>query len=399
MKVPYLSASRVKLAQDCALQYSYKYDPQSQDIMALKHKSNHRNNLQAARVGTNIHNALEEWRRPNPETGRVRRPVHSQLVKLYDQENTKNEVDFDSYMDGKRMIDRWFADRGSQKVKVIEVEQGFGSHKSPHILSNGVPVFGFIDLVFEHPNGTIELLDYKSQRKPITQAEADSNVQAGIYLAVARELYPGKPLRFSFDLLRYGVVTTVWTDEKLDEFCDWLKTKYEWLLSIPADDAPPTIGEGCRWCPFVDACPAAQRLIHAGAWDMVVGEDPSELDKDEMLDTLAAVKAAKSILDKKQRQIENQIKSEWFEDKTRDEGIETDRWSVRFADRNRTEFIPSVVQRIVPTEAFGQMVSLSKQAVDRILPILPDDVAKQVSESATIKPYRTLTIRRRADSK
>ncbi|MEC7900215.1 MAG: PD-(D/E)XK nuclease family protein, partial [Acidobacteriota bacterium] len=67
----------------------------------------------------------------------------------------------------------------------------FGSHRAPHVLSNDVPVFGFIDCVVEHKDGTIELIDYKSQRAEMTQAEADNSIQAGIYLCVCRELFPG----------------------------------------------------------------------------------------------------------------------------------------------------------------------------------------------------------------
>ena len=399
MEVPYLSATRVKMAQDCMFQYTKNYGPKSDDIVAIKHKSQHRDNMQAAKVGTNIHNALEEWRRPHPETGRVRRPLLSQLLKLYDVENAKNEVDFPAYEDGKDMILRWFSERGSQKMKVLHVERAFGSHKAPHILDNGVPVFGFIDLVFQHEDGTIELLDYKTQRKPILQLEADQNVQAGIYLAVASEIWPDNPLRFTFDLTRYGTVTTVWTPEKIQRFKDWLKAKYDWMVATDPEDAPATLGEGCKWCSFVDLCPTAQRLIHTGSWDMIVPDDLDEQSRDEQLDTLAGIKAAKSILQKKQTMIERMIKEEWFEDNATQDRIESDNWSVGFTDRKRTEYIPSQVQRLVDSGVFGQMVSLSKAAVDRVLPILPDDVAQDVKDSAIVKPYRTLTVRRKSDVK
>ena len=58
-----------------------------------------------------------------------------------------------------------------------------GSHANPYVLDNGVPIYGFIDLIVEHKDGTIELVDYKSNRAPKTQDEADNDVQAGIYLS------------------------------------------------------------------------------------------------------------------------------------------------------------------------------------------------------------------------
>ena len=234
--------------------------------------------MQAAKLGTNIHNALEEWRRPNPKTGKVRKPLYGKLIELYDNECKKNEIDFPLYEDGKIMLSRWFEKRGSNKIKVLSVEQGFGSHRHPYTLSNGTPVFGFIDLVIEHDDGTIELVDYKTQRAPITQGEADANVQAGIYLTVARELWPDRPLQFTFDLTRYGTVTTIWSDSRLDEFKGWLKTQFEWIESMT--NPPATIGPGCKWCPFVDLCPKAQQLVQNGSWDLVVGEAEADYSTD-----------------------------------------------------------------------------------------------------------------------
>ena len=397
MQVPYLSASRTKLAEQCIRHYVYKYGSSNPDSVALKHKSQHRDNLQAAKVGTNVHNALEEWRRPNPETGRVRRPLYNKLIKLYDEECAKNEVDFDAYEDGRQMLERWFGERGSEKLKVLHVELPFGAHSAPYVLDNGVPVFGFIDLVFQHDDGSIELLDYKTQRKPILQPEADSDIQAGIYLAVASELFPDTPIRFTFDLTRYGTVTTTWTDDKIQRFKDWLKSKYEWLLAVDENDAPATIGDGCKWCAYVDICPSAQRLIHTGSWDLIVPDDIDEKSRNEQLDTLAGIKAAQSILAKKRQQMERMIREEWFEDTTSQDKVETDNWTVSFADRKRTEYIPSVVQGILDEGVFGQAVTLTKTAVDRVLPILPDEVAQAVNDSAIVKPYRTLTVRRKSD--
>ncbi len=393
MKVPYLSASRLKLAQDCMFSYGKKYDPDNADDRTIRWKNEHRDNMQAAKLGNNIHNALEEWRRPNPETGKVRRPLLKKLLELYDEESSKNEVNFDMYEDGKQMIKRWFVERGGRKVKVLAVEQAIGSHKAPHKLSNGTPIFGFIDLVLEHPDGTIELLDYKSQRKPIKQEEADSNIQAGIYIAAAKEIWPNRDIIFTFDLLRYGTVTTIWSDERIESFKAWLKGQYEWIQSVT--DPVPTIGDGCKWCPFVDICPTAQDLIMNGSWDLVVPDDPTSLDQNEMLTTLASVKAAQSILTKKRKQIEETIKQEWFDMQSGGEPVQTADWKVTYDDRTRTEYIPSEVQRIIGATAYGQVSTLSKTAVERILPILPDKVAEEVKSSAITKPYRTLNVRRK----
>ncbi len=387
VKVPYLSASRLKMAKDCPWQYQQKYDPPSDDAIALKWKGEHRDNAQAAKVGTNIHNALEEWRRPGGP-----RPTGKRLRDLYEAENAKNEVDFDFYMDGKNMLKRWFDRRGKQPISVVEVEMAFGSHRAPYVLQNGTPVFGFIDLVIEHEDGTIELIDYKTQRAPMTQAEANSNVQAGIYLTVAREVWPDRPLRFSFDLTRYGVVTVVWDDERIADFANWLKAQYEWIKTMT--DPKPSIGPGCQWCVYTEICPKAQELMQKGAWDLIA-PSVEDVDLNEMLDELATIKASQAMLTKRKKSIDNFIKDEVFgRDKHPDECVEeTDGWSVEWRESSSVTYIPSEVQQLVPPAVFGTMASISKSAVDRVLPVLPENVADAVKRSAIIKPSRRLIIK------
>lgn len=72
--------------------------------------------------------------------------------------------------------------------------------------------------------------------------------------------------------------------------------------------------------------------------------------------------------------------------------------TMSFDDRKRTEFIPSEVQRIIGTTAFGQVATVSKAAVERVMPILPENIAEEVKRSAITKPYRTLNVRRRSNA-
>lgn len=398
MKVPYLSASRLKTAQDCQLSYKLRYDPPNEEAIQVKWANEHRDNLGPARLGGNIHNALEEWRRPNPKTGKVRRPRLDKLLELYDIECGKAEIDFDLYEDGVKMLTRWFEKRGTAPVKVLHVEQQFGSHRAPYILSNGVPVFGFIDLTLEIDENTIELVDYKTQRAPIKQEEADSNVQAGMYLAVAKELWPDKNIIFTFDLTRYGTVTTRWSDEKIETFKAFLKTKWDWINSI--EEPKATIGPACKWCAFTEICPKAQKLVQMGAWDIVVGATPVDDDPDDMLDQLQGIKAAQAILTKKKKAIEDHIKQEWF-DRHAAPGENTritNKYAVKWEDRKNKKYLPHEVQRLVPSGVYGQMSTLSNANVERILPVLPEDVQKAIRDTAISKPFKALTIRRRQDA-
>ena len=397
MKVPYISATRLKKLKECAFAYQCHYDtdncPSPEDARALKARSNHQDRTQASRVGNIVHGALEDWRKPDEATGKPTKPRFGDLMKHYEVWAAKPEytVDLDFYQDGKQLLRRWFDRRGKNPVRVWAVEQSMGTAYAPYVLDNGVPVFGFIDLILEHKDGTIEIMDYKSNRAPKSQGEADQDVQAGIYLAWAREQFPDRPIKFSFEMLRFGVVTTIWTDEKIDDFKAWLKTKYEAALAI--DEAIPQIGDECKWCAYDSICPAALRLREKGAYDLIAHEFG---DDDEMLDNLATIKAAKALLQRAQSKIEKDIRSRPEIDSAKPEAervINTQKWQIRLTESTRQEYIPREVQRLVPPAVFGQMVSLSKAAVDKALPILPPDVADAVEASRITKPTTRLTIK------
>ena len=400
MKVPYLSASRLKTAQECSLKYHFHYEQPNADAQALKEVGDHRDNSQAGRMGNNVHDALERWRTPDPETGKTPKPSFGRLMNHYKEVNAEREVDLAFYEDGKKMLKRWFDRRGRDPVRVLYCERMFGSFDptiGPHILERtGTPVLGFIDLIIEHKDGTIELIDYKTQRLDITQSEADHSVQAAIYLCVAREWWPDRPLQFTFDLQRHGTVTTVWTDERLETFKDWLHGQYQSVLAVDSSDTlkvPATIGKGCQWCSYTPICPKAQSLMQNGAWDMLTPNLDGDLD--DMLNELATIKASKAMLEKRKKAIDNHIKTEVFDRsmKVEDCKTETDNWSVEWREQNRRSYIPAEVQKLVPPTVFGTMVSLSNSAVDRVLPILPDEVADAIKRTQIVKPQRMLIIK------
>ena len=393
MRVPYLSATRMKMIKDCTYAYQMQYDPPSQEARVLKEMSNHPKNLPAAYLGTNLHNALEEWRRPDPETGKTPKPRLPRLMELYKEESKKNLLPANMYEDGKRMLLRWFDRRGKDPVRVLAVEMAFGSHRAPYMTEHGVPIFGMIDLVLEHKDGTIELLDYKSQRAPITQAEADTDVQAGMYLTVAREIWPDRPLVFTFDLLRYGTVSSVWPEDRIASFSEWLATQYAYITNLK--EGTPNISSSCQYCSYQSLCPRVADLKTEDLWDTVLNANGWENDN-EMLEELQRVKYAQGILNKQRTKIEDEVKARLAGVDPDDARIETDEWTLHWGTQDRNVYVPSEVQRHVDPIVFGQLVTINKSKLDTAMDnILDDETVREIRGSAIKKFGRRLSIRRR----
>ena len=102
----------------------------------------------------------------------------------------------------------------------------------------------------------------------------------------------------------------------------------------------------------------------------------------------------------KKKAIEDHIKNEWFDQYApAEERVKiTERYAVKWEDRQNKTYPKHELQRILPPSIFGQVANVTKSAVDRIKVILPDDMRKEVEETATIKPFKALTIRRRQDA-
>ncbi len=392
----YLSASRIKLAKDCEYGYMLKYNPPSAAANAIKKRANNQNDTQAAINGTNLHKALEDW--INEESLSLPR-----LMELYDKANTESPVDFHFTEDGKKMLRRWFNARGMSRPVVIGCEVAMGSNESPYLLDNGTPIFGFIDLILEEPDGTIHLVDYKSVRAPMTQEEADNNLQAGIYFAWASENYPGRPLKFSFDLLRYGTVEVEWPLERINAFKGWLQMRYQYINALDfntEDYNDPTyvkaqLGDGCKWCPFTDLCPEATKIMKEGAWQHIIQPGIPE-DESEAIAEFQRIKAVSSLLQNKKKKIETWLKEEVFGDQQPEDCVlETDDWVVRWTESERKSYNMNELVDILSPHAVAAISKASNSAVDRIIPVLPEHQAQQVKAAATFKPSRTLRVSRR----
>ncbi len=124
-------------------------------------------------------------------------------------------------------------------------------------------VKGFIDRIDRHPDGSIEVTDYKTG-KTKSQADADADDQLSTYaLALARGAVPdhdsGEPLPAASRLTLYFTESdtarsTTRTQEQLDEFAAKLVAV---ARRIRGGDFTATPGfKTCEWCDYRRICPS-----------------------------------------------------------------------------------------------------------------------------------------------
>jgi DNA helicase-2/ATP-dependent DNA helicase PcrA len=144
----------------------------------------------------------------------------------------------------------------------VTVEAGFALRVDPG--DGGAPIFfnGRIDRIDRHPDGSIEVIDYKTGRTK-TQREVDADDQLSAYALALRDgAVPdpetGDPLPAPARVTLYFTeedlaLSTTRTDAQLDEYRDRL---VETVLRIRSGDFAATPGwEACGRCDYARICP------------------------------------------------------------------------------------------------------------------------------------------------
>ena len=103
---------------------------------------------------------------------------------------------------GQEMMQAYHAaasERREHGVETLFTEKTIKTDMGPFILS------GRVDRIDRHPDGTLEVVDYKSGRLETTQEEVSDDLAMNIYQLILRRSYPGSRVMATIYCLRSGV--------------------------------------------------------------------------------------------------------------------------------------------------------------------------------------------------
>jgi putative RecB family exonuclease len=126
-------------------------------------------------------------------------------------------------------------------------------------LENRIELFGKVDRIDESPAGALEIVDYKTGRRPLDADDLRREPAAQVYVALAEAAYsrPVERVRFIYVALGLDVA---WEPERED--VDAVKSE---LLQLTeeirtATEFPAVPGTHCRFCPAALHCDERQRV-------------------------------------------------------------------------------------------------------------------------------------------
>lgn len=246
MNCPHLSASRADLYRNCpyayGLRYSYEGAPFPQPLeIPLEN-------------GSAIHKAIDETFMQYRSTGIWESNF---LIKTYIKSalNLPKETIKETSKELKNWVKSY-----TPPTNIIGTEQ---RHE---ITIDDVPIVAIMDLVYVDDEGSLVIVDWKSHKYMPTSDTLSENLQAPLYLYIAKRVYPGYPkYKFFFHFIRCeSVVEWEYTDSELEFTWAYLKIMYDKILNDKVPRAIPSIN--CQSCPGIrhSICPLTKSLLEHG---------------------------------------------------------------------------------------------------------------------------------------
>jgi len=201
----------------------------------------------AASLGISLHRALESYHREslNGLEG---------LLQAYDDRwvhhgFTSAQEQMEWYRKGEDILRAYLEHDADRKSEVLGVEREFVMPLGPH------QVIGTIDRIDRLPDGTHEIIDYKTHTDFIDEARLAEDLQMGIYAVGAREGLGIEPDRLTIEYVAVGRRVSIPCDPARDEAIKALVSRVAdlmaWGRAFKADTS------FCPKCAYRNRCSRA----------------------------------------------------------------------------------------------------------------------------------------------
>jgi len=242
-----LSYSAISAYEKCPLAYRFQY-VDGLEVEPTPYLS----------FGRSLHAALEWfYGRETPEPPTLE-SLLEHLDTCWESAGYPNLDEERSYLNNAREVLTQYYYRNLEDFRLpMAVEERFEIDMQDFVLS------GVIDRVDCHPNGTYEILDYKTSRRLPEINRLREDLQLPIYQLGCNEVWGIFPSKLTF---YYLIPNRRYSTRPLDDAA--LARVRERMLqvaaSISSGDFPATPNRLCPWCSFEDVCPERISTDEAG---------------------------------------------------------------------------------------------------------------------------------------
>ena len=365
-----LSATRISSFLSCKQKYWFNYHDKMPKLSNPSFK-----------LGLAVHESLELAGKIWKEKEKLTSKDVEKIMTKYDEVSVREGIEeYNIHLEGKDLVQKRLNNFiAGRKILDLEIKFGFWGDKGGKQIKTdlGVPLMGAIDKVEEYDEDTILIVDYKTSKTAPTASQLRADVQLSMYDIVARKLYPQyKRVVLSLDMLKSDLLYTYRTEEERNTFESYLKTIYDAMLNLKAEDVKASLNMFCPWCDYKDYCSTYQRACKKSNYTFLPTMQYSE---EQLVEEWDSVKSVKKILENRERELGmimiERIKKDFRNLKGADKEI-------YIRQNSSTGYDLNTVHSAVPTDDFAGLVNLNKKAVETYMDLNPS-VKEKISSTAT----------------
>lgn len=202
--------------------------------------------------GANLHRVLEYFHNAGGADKLSAEEFHHALEQLWSPMGFETDAQSDAYkQEGLQLTQQYYQQQLAQpsEAVVLFTERTLRRDMGRYVL------MGRLDRVDEHPDGTLEIIDYKSGRTDVDEAQVRNDLALHCYALLLQEYYPDRPLQIAIYALRANKkVAVALTPDELEEFRIMLNRLVDEILDEDWELLNPRWIPHCAECDFLELC-------------------------------------------------------------------------------------------------------------------------------------------------
>ncbi len=244
MRKPTLSPTKITTYLTCRAKYYWAY------ISPLGRKYQQPNPTMA--LGANLHRVLQAFH----ELGGAERlnphQVEQMLESLWSEQGFASSEQSKAHKQiGHTLMHNYYHQQAEQpsEARLLFTERMLRRDLGAFVL------IGRVDRVDEYPDGTLEIIDYKSGRTQVSEEQVTNDLALHCYALLVETLYPERPLRIALYALQISEKASVpVSPETLREFQEMLTLLGTQILNDTFETLEPEPIPHCAVCQFLPLC-------------------------------------------------------------------------------------------------------------------------------------------------
>jgi len=244
MRKPTFSPTKLTTYLTCRIKYHWAYMTPYGKWMRRPHP--------AFAFGSNLHRALEYFHSAGGAEKLSPDEFHHAFNQLWSHAGFETAEQSEAFKQtGLELAQQYYQTQREQPAEavVLFTERMLRRDMGRYVL------MGRIDRVDEYPDGTLEIIDYKSGRSEVSEEQVRNDLALHCYALLLQEHYPDRPLRIAIYALRPNKKAAVSLDaETLEEFRELLNRLVAQILDEDWGLLNPQWIPECVECEFQDLC-------------------------------------------------------------------------------------------------------------------------------------------------